>query len=89
MVEHAPLTREGQAAWDACLAQGAWRQAAVVTPAGGTVVCTGLDIPAAIALADPAGTLDAERLGICLTSIETGRLAGQAKKAEGPDVAVQ
>lgn len=46
------------------------------------MLCTGLDFAAAHLLADPAGDLDAERLGACLREIEAGRLTGQARQTE-------
>ncbi|MDP1555478.1 MAG: hypothetical protein Q8L84_08470 [Hyphomonas sp.] len=57
----------------------------MVSPAGGLMLCTGIDFGAAFALADPEGALDAGQLGALLREIETGRLTGQAKSTERSD----
>lgn len=49
---------------------------------GGSVICTGMDVAAALRLADPGEVLDAERVSLCLREIEAGRLEGQAKLSE-------
>lgn len=59
-----------------------WRHAAVLTPRGATVLCTGLDMTAALALAEPDMALDPATLRTCLKAIEAGRLQGQAKISE-------
>ena len=46
------------------------------------MICTGLDMTAALALANQGGELCGMRLGICLKEIEAGRLEGQAKLSE-------
>lgn len=45
------------------------------------MICTGIDVPAATALADPSGRLDPGLLTACLTAIEAGRLSGQARQS--------
>lgn len=79
MIEQAPLTREGQAAWTACQSSGVWR----TTFAGmsGHRLITGLDWEAASHVATQiGGDLEPDLLTICLGAIERGRMAAQSLK---------
>lgn len=78
----APVSAEGFAAWMAASGEGVWRYSAVVSPAGGGMICTGLDMGAALALARASGPVDAERVMPLLKAIEAGRIEGQARLAE-------
>lgn len=69
-------------AWAAARSEGVWKYSGVITPKGAMMICTGLDVTAAQALADPAGNCDPEALRLALTGIEEGRLQGQAKLSE-------
>lgn len=82
MDDFAPDTPEGAASWRACQSEGVWRYSGVVSAHGGSVICTGLDFMAALALADPDRALRREVVMACLKAIETGRLTGQARAAE-------
>jgi hypothetical protein len=87
MVEHAPMSEEGAAAWDLALQQGCWRYASVTVSAsmGGSVT-----VPRAIAIDTEAAMARCEaedpgfRAGVraLLRHIEEGRAKAEIANSE-------